>query len=70
MSEKLTATWSVSLYADCPHCKEYVDLMDYPDFWIDRDPRLVVCEHDTDNSRNVDVVCPDCRESFKVDLEY
>ena len=68
MSEQLTATWSISLDTECPHCKEDVDLTDYDDFWIDRN--FDACEHGTERSKNVDVVCPKCGESFEVDLEY
>ena len=62
------ATWSISLDCDCPACGEYVNLLDYADFWDGR--RLDACEHGTDRSRGVDVVCPECGHDFEVDLEY
>ncbi len=65
---KTTATWSISLDCDCPECGEYVDLLDYPDFWemTGVDP----VEHGTDDTRNLEVICPKCRAEFLVDCEY
>lgn len=63
------ACWEVQLNTDCPHCKEYVDLMDYPDFW-DQHRSLDIAEHDTDRTKGVEVVCPKCGEEFTVDLTY
>jgi len=65
---KHTATWSVSLDADCPHCGEYVDLLEDPDFFDGR--QLDIPEHDTERSRDLDVICPECGEEFEVDLEW
>ncbi|TAN71592.1 MAG: hypothetical protein EPN17_00880 [Methylobacter sp.] len=62
------ATWSLSLDCECPSCGEYVDLLEYPDFWDGR--RLDACEHDTERSLGVDVVCPECGHDFEVDLNY
>lgn len=64
----ITAGWSVSLTCECPACKEFVDLLDYPDFWDGR--RLEIAEHDTPASTDVAVVCPQCSHEFTVDLEY
>ncbi len=63
-----TATWSLSLNCDCPTCGECVDLLDDPDFWDGRS--LEACEHGTDRSQGVEVVCPECHQTFKVDLSY
>lgn len=68
MSTKTEAQWSISLDCDCPHCKEFVDLLEYPDFWDGR--RLDVGEHHTDRSQNVSVTCPNCGSDFEVDLVY
>jgi DNA-directed RNA polymerase subunit RPC12/RpoP len=70
MSQKaeITAQWSVELYAECPQCRERVDLLDAPDFWDGR--TLDIPEHDTDNSNNLDVVCPRCGDEFKVRCEW
>lgn len=43
-------------------------LLLYEDFWDGR--VLGVGENNTDNSRNVEVVCPACNEEFLVDCEY
>jgi hypothetical protein len=67
-TEKLTATWSISLDTTCPHCDADVNLLDYADFW---DSRLfAVPEHGTDRTKDVEVNCPECMMDFKVDLDY
>ena len=63
------ATWSIALNCDCPACKEFVNLLDYADFW-DCHTHLKIAEHGTERSRNVEVNCPDCGHDFIVDLEY
>jgi len=62
------ATWHVSLDCDCPKCDEYVDLLDYADFWDGR--TLEIAEHGTDNSTGVEVTCPKCGHEFTVNCEY
>lgn len=39
------ATWDISLDCECPGCKEYVDLLDFADFWDGRSIEPI--EHDT-----------------------
>ena len=67
MSE-IKATWIVQLNCECPGCKKQVNLLDYADFfeWCE----VVIAEHDTDNSQNMLVVCPECYHEFQVDLDY
>lgn len=60
----IEAQWSVSLDADCPGCGEYVNLMDYPDFWDGR--ALDIPEHNTPRSDAVEVICPECGHEFTV----
>jgi len=67
MSEN-KAFWNVELYTDCPNCKEYVNLLDYVDFWDGR--QLNVAEHGTERSIDIEVVCPVCFDEFIVDCEY
>ena len=62
------ATWTVTLNCDCPACKEYVDLLNYSDFWDGR--KLDIPEHGTDRTKNVEVVCPECNHDFTVELDY
>lgn len=69
MAENVTATWTVELNCVCPGCNKPVDLLDYPDFWVDG-RNLDVAEHNTDLSRNLEVICPACHHEFKVDCEY
>ena len=57
MSEKIDACWDIGLYCDCPHCDNYVNLLDYCDFWDGR--RLDICECGTDRSIDVEVICPE-----------
>ena len=64
----LTATWSVTLDADCPACDEGVNLLDGPDFWDGH--RFDIPEHGTERTKGVEVACPECGHEFIVDLEY
>ena len=66
--ETITATWSVKLNCDCPKCGEWVNLLDYPDFWDGR--KLEIPEHNTENSDALDVYCPECEHEFVVRCEY
>ncbi len=63
-----TATWTIRLNCECPGCKEFVDLLDYVDFWDGRD--FEIGEHGTEKSKGVDAYCPECGHEFTVDLEY
>jgi phage FluMu protein Com len=68
METKNYATWHLELNTECPHCKEYVDLLDYTDFWDGR--KFEPIEHNTRHTENVEVHCPKCDEDFIVDFEY
>jgi hypothetical protein len=65
---KLTATWDMSLDTECPNCKQDVDLLDDPGFWDGR--TIQAGEHETDATRDMDVVCPKCHHEFVVDLIF
>ena len=58
------ANWEVTLTAQCPGCREQVDLMSYPDFWDGR--AICVCEAGTKNTTQMDVTCPECLQEFQV----
>jgi len=60
------AQWTIELHADCPACKEYVDLLQYADFWDGRGKELQTGQ----NKENVEVVCPECGHEFIVDCVY
>ena len=62
------ARWIVELNCYCPNCDDYVDLTESDDFWDDR--QLDPCENNTDRSRGVEVMCPECDYEFVVDCEY
>lgn len=66
--QTIEAGWTVELNCECPTCLRYVDLLAYPDFWDGR--KLDIAEHDTDRSRSVDVVCPECGAEFLVHCVY
>ena len=62
------AYWTIELNCHCPECTEYVDLLEYEDFW-DKRP-LDIGEHCTDRSRDIAVVCPYCGHEFNVECQY
>ena len=66
--EAIVATWTVELNCDCPHCGEYVNLLDDGDFWDGR--RFKIAESRTPETKNVEVWCPECSRSFEVNLAY
>jgi hypothetical protein len=66
--EKITATWHLRLMTTCPWCRRRVDLLDAPDFW--ESPACEPCEHHTDRTTNMEVVCPECGHEFQVTTEY
>ncbi len=68
MSEPITASWIIKLTCDCPKCEQWVNLLDYPDFWHNTD--LKCGEHGTEASESVEVVCPECGHEFAVKLDY
>ena len=67
-SAHVQAEWHAELTCDCPACGQYVDLLEYPDFWDGR--KIEVCEHGTDRTRGMEVVCPNCGAEFLVDCNY
>ena len=61
---KITATWDINLWAECPGCGKGVDLLDADDFWVGRsalEPGM---------RGTINVACPECGHEFAVDLEY
>ena len=65
-----TADWTLKLHATCPHCKEFVDLLDYGDFWDAHGGHLEACEHGTERSKELEVTCPECMKDFTVECQY
>lgn len=65
----IQATWYITLDAQCPHCKQEVDLLNFPDFW-DGNSHITIGERGTPSSTNVTVTCPMCSEDFKCDFTY
>jgi len=62
------ARWAMQLYCTCPLCKEDMDLLDEEQFWDGVTFQAI--EHETDKTTDVEVWCPECHESFKVDFEW
>lgn len=70
MKKSDKATWSASIFVDCPYCGEQQDLLE-----TDGDPRiehtLEVGECGTSKTIDIETWCLDCDEHFIVpDLEW
>jgi len=65
---KLFASWELALWFNCPNCKESVDLLEDTDFWYDQ--TFEPCEHNTDKTIDVDIMCPKCGNEYVVSLAY
>lgn len=61
-AELPVAEWSVYLHVDCPHCGEFVDLLENADTVYDLD----ICERRDD----YDAVCPECGKEFTCKTTY
>ena len=61
MSDLTDATWSIHLFADCPHCTRSVYLTDLPEFWSDSPP---ACPSAGARS----FTCPDCYQEFEAEM--
>ena len=57
------AEWYINLMCDCPACDEYVDLLEFGEFWLEKN--LVPGETKT----NLQVTCPECGAIFLVDTQ-
>ncbi len=62
MSKIVNAMWRAHLFVTCPHCGEYFDLLDTPNFWEDRE--IYYCESGTFNSENQSGKCLVCQKDF------
>ena len=62
------AQWTLELNVDCPHCGEWVDLLEYADFWDGAS--FQPYEHGTDATTEVEVTCPECGECFVCNFTY
>lgn len=60
------AQWSIELHCRCPECSWDFDLTDQDEFFENVSP----AEHETKNSTDIEVECPDCQHKFTVDYEY
>lgn len=67
-AKPVDAFWSVSLDVDCPHCGQYVNLLDASDFWDGRP--FDIAEHGTKRTKAVDLMCPECGKEITCDLQY
>lgn len=64
MKTSKNATWSCSIFVDCPHCGEQQDLIDGDG--ESRVENLMVAERETDRTTNIETYCLDCGEDFIV----
>jgi hypothetical protein len=65
----VTANWSIEINTICPKCENYFDIIGADcEFWIDQ--HFELAEHGTENSKDIETTCPDCKHEFLVDLEY
>lgn len=69
MDEPVSAHWSVELNCECPHCGDYVDLLEYPDFWDGR-RGVEIYEIDTPATTKTEVTCPKCFKDFLASFDY
>ena len=60
----VTAQWTVELNCDCPCCGEFVNLLDYVDFWDGKNMSV------GEDKKGVSAHCPKCDHDFDVDCEY
>ena len=62
------ALWHISLDVECQGCGHDFDILDSDcEFWH---LGIQPIEHDTDNTKGVEVICPECELIFLVDLQY
>ena len=64
------AIWYAAIFVDCPHCEQQQDLLEpYDEPRIPHD--LELAENKTERTRNIEVQCLNCDESFIIpDLEW
>ena len=66
ITKPVDAYWDISLYVTCPWCLEYVDLLDYADFFDGESRDL----GEMLNVKNETVVCPECGEDFIANFNW
>lgn len=59
----VTATWTISLWGDCPACGVFVDFADADYFWDGRTLDFI------SDAKNVELICPECNREVIVDME-
>lgn len=67
--QRVLATWNLELTCHCPACGEFVDLLDYSDFW-DGKQNIQAGEWGTPRTTGMEVTCPECDAEFEVDCQY
>jgi len=60
------ACWNIELNIDCPHCGEYINALDTPDFWDGR--KFDIGEHKTERTSNLTANCTECHKDFSFDI--
>ena len=62
------ANWNFTLDATCPSCRECVDVTAESSFWDGKS--LKSGEYGTEDSTNIDTICPLCGHEFKITCEF
>lgn len=68
--KNVKAYWSFDLMTECPECEADLNLDNMDGFSYVSDLELQVLEQDTDKSTNIEIECPYCNHTFKVDCIY
>lgn len=67
---KTSASISIQVYVDCPHCDNFFDLLDdSQDIYVEKSDIMVAAFQDEwgcDNAE-IDVKCPECEKMFIVE---
>ncbi len=70
MCTNIKATWNYSLDVDCQKCKKMLDLTNIDGYDYVSELSLELLEQHTEESTNIEVICPHSEHEFLVDLEY
>ena len=66
--KKVIANWYISLDVECPYCCEDINILDIPDIW--ESVNFDIGEHNTENSSDIKICCPECGKEFLIDIDF
>jgi len=68
--KRAVAQFDWSLYIECPHCKNDIDLCEY-DREIGGDISRIVFSDEPEKLKGFEITCPECGKEFEIEgLEY